>query len=58
MLAGQNINSQMISTGRAWPYKKYSKRPTLASLESTARANGLGLWSSPTPVAPWTFRRR
>jgi hypothetical protein len=33
MLAGQNINSQMISTGRAWHYKKYSKSPALASLE-------------------------
>jgi micrococcal nuclease len=58
MLAGQNINSRMISTGRAWHYKKYSKSPALASLESTARANGLGLWSTPTPVAPWTFRKR
>jgi len=58
MLAGQNINSQMISTGRAWHYKRYSKSPTLASLESTARANGLGLWNTPTPVAPWTFRKR
>ena len=37
LLAGQNINSQMISTGRAWHYKKYSKSPALASLESTAR---------------------
>jgi micrococcal nuclease len=58
MLAGQNINSQMISTGRAWHYKKYSKSPTLASLEHTARANGLGLWSTPTPVAPRNYRKR
>jgi micrococcal nuclease len=58
MLAGQNINSQMISTGRAWHYNKYSKSPALASLESTARANSLGLWHTPTPVAPWTFRKR
>jgi len=48
----------MISTGRAWHYKRYSKSPALASLESTARANGLGLWSSDGPVAPWTFRKR
>jgi len=48
----------MISTGRAWHYKRYSKSPTLASLEDTARANGLGLWNTPTPVAPWTFRKR
>jgi hypothetical protein len=39
MLAGQNINSQMISTGRA-------------SLESTARAHSLGLWSGDSPIAP------
>jgi micrococcal nuclease len=58
MLAGQNINSQMISTGRAWHYKKYSKSPALASLETTARANSLGLWSGTSPVAPWTFRKR
>jgi micrococcal nuclease len=58
MLADQNINSQMISTGRAWHYKKYSKSPTLASLESTARARSLGLWGSDNPMAPWTFRKR
>jgi micrococcal nuclease len=58
MLAGQNINFLMISTGRAWHYKKYSQSPALASLESTARANSLGLWSSASPVAPWTFRKR
>jgi hypothetical protein len=34
------------------------KSPALASLESTARANGLGLWGTPTPVAPRTFRKR
>jgi len=48
----------MIDTGHAWHYKKYSKSPALASLESTARANGLGLWASDGLVAPWTFRKR
>jgi len=51
LLAGQNINSQRISTGRAWHFKRYSKSPTLAALETSARANGLGLWNTPTPVA-------
>ncbi len=51
-------------TGHAWHYKhykhykRYSKSPALASLESTARANALGLWSTPTPVVPRAFRKR
>ena len=58
LLAGQNINAHMINTGHAWHYKRYSKSPTLANMESAARVNGLGLWNTPTPVAPWTFRKR
>jgi len=58
MLAGQNINSQMINTGRAWHYRQYSKSATLAALETAARASGLGLWHTPTPVAPWNYRKR
>jgi hypothetical protein len=51
-------SSPVSSLPPAWHYKKYSKSPALASLESTARAHNLGLWGTPTPVAPWTYRKR
>ncbi|PKN85403.1 MAG: hypothetical protein CVU46_11160 [Chloroflexi bacterium HGW-Chloroflexi-8] len=53
-----NVNRELVRTGYAWHYKKYSKDPDLAELERNARSQRLGLWSQPNPEAPWDFRHK
>ncbi len=50
------INYSMISNGLAWHYKKYSNEPMLAEAEQDAKANLIGLWKDPNPIAPWDWR--
>jgi endonuclease YncB( thermonuclease family) len=53
---GKSANAHQVESGYAWVYRKYSNDANLIALEATARSNGLGLWSDPSPVAPWDFR--
>ena len=54
---GVNINKELVKNGLAWHYKKYSKDDSYAQLEIYARTNKIGIWSHPTPIAPWNFRK-
>jgi endonuclease YncB( thermonuclease family) len=54
---GSNLNKQIVGAGYAWQYKRYSKDPEYADLESSAREAGLGLWQDKAPVPPWEWRR-
>ena len=54
---GMFVNEQLIARGYAWYYKKQTKDKRLALLEETARDGKLGLWSDPSPVPPWKFKR-
>jgi len=57
-----DINLAMVAAGFAWHYKHYeseqpaSDRGLYSRTEATARAQGVGLWRDPQPVAPWTWR--
>lgn len=55
---GRSLNRELVHAGYAWWYRKYSKDTSLKALESDARANHLGLWADPNPVAPWDWRHR
>jgi len=50
------INKELLLRGLAWHYVKFDTDPDLAQLEADARANKVGLWQQPDPVAPWDFR--
>lgn len=52
-----NVNKEMVKSGLAWHYKKYSKSDEYAQLENVARKNRVGLWADKSVVAPWDFRR-
>lgn len=58
----RDINLAMVAAGLAWHYKLYENeqptadRPLYSSAEEMARAQRLGLWRDPQPVAPWTWR--
>jgi endonuclease YncB( thermonuclease family) len=54
-----SINGEMVKTGFAWWYQKYSpKEIKLADLQTDARKNRRGLWIDPAPVAPWDYRKK
>lgn len=55
---GKNLNEELIKSGLAWHYKKYSSDKNLAEMEIQAKRHHIGLWADPRPVAPWKFRRR
>jgi endonuclease YncB( thermonuclease family) len=57
-----DVNLQMIRQGLAWHYRAYAAeqsaadRKRYAAAEVAARAQPIGLWQDPQPVAPWLFR--
>jgi endonuclease YncB( thermonuclease family) len=55
---GRILNHELVKAGLAWWDPKYAPRDTkLRSLEDEARAEKRGLWSHPTPIPPWEFRK-
>jgi endonuclease YncB( thermonuclease family) len=54
---GSNINKQMVQSGLAWHFKKYSKNKEYALLENIAKQKKLGLWAHSKPIAPWVWRK-
>ncbi len=55
---GLNVNKEMVKSGLAWHYKKYSANIEYAELEAIARKNRTGLWADKDVTAPWNFRKR
>ena len=53
----RDVSLELVKSGLAWHYKKYSSNPTLASAEQQARAEGAGIWSLPDLIPPWEQRR-
>jgi len=52
----RDVSSEMVSSGLAWHFKKYSSDNNLAQLEDSARGSRIGLWSMAAPKAPWIYR--
>ena len=53
------INHEMVSRGHAWWSEKYAPHSLkLASAQIAAMQSKLGLWSQPTPIEPWVWRKR
>jgi len=53
-----NVNVEMVDAGHAWHFTKYSKDRNLADAELRARKEKFGLWSTPSPIPPWDWRRK
>jgi endonuclease YncB( thermonuclease family) len=64
VVAGGDANLEQLKAGLAWHYKKYEREQDLqdrliyAEAEEQARAGRLGLWSDPSPVPPWDWRKQ
>lgn len=53
-------NQRMVAQGMAWANTEkrgqFLRDPRLPAVQETARAQSVGLWSEPDPVAPWQWR--
>ncbi|TLD70342.1 thermonuclease family protein [Phragmitibacter flavus] len=54
---GRDVNLEMVATGMAWHYVRYSKDAKLAAAEREARLARLGLWSQRGAIPPWEWRK-
>lgn len=54
---GIDPRHELLKAGLAWTSEK-SPLPDLEALREEARNNNRGLWGSPDPTPPWTFRRQ
>lgn len=51
-----NVNLEMVRSGFAWHFVKYSKDSTLSAAQEEASARKAGLWAGFNPLAPWSYR--
>jgi endonuclease YncB( thermonuclease family) len=55
---GKSLNKELLKAGLAWWYRYYAPREwELGAIEANARKAKTGLWSRPTAIPPWEFRR-
>ena len=55
---GRLVNAELVGAGMAWWYEQYAKdESNLKQLQEQARAEHMGLWNDPAPVAPWIWRK-
>jgi endonuclease YncB( thermonuclease family) len=52
-----DVSSEMVKLGAAWVYVRFSSDETLPPLQAEAQRSKVGLWSLPSPVAPWEWRK-
>ncbi|HEY9712572.1 MAG TPA: thermonuclease family protein [Chroococcales cyanobacterium] len=54
---GADLNKELVKRGLAWWSDKFAPGDaTLSKLQTDAKTQKLGLWSSDKPVPPWIFR--
>ncbi len=54
---GIDAQAHQVKTGMAWVYDRYVTDQGLYALQREAKREKRGLWSDPSPVPPWDFRR-
>ncbi len=57
---GQILNGELVQAGLAWVYPRYCKKSICASwkgMETSAKKQKIGIWSSTAPVSPWQWKR-
>lgn len=55
---GTDANAEQVRRGYAWIYTRFAPRNSpLYAVEHEARSARRGLWTDPSPVAPWEWRR-
>lgn len=54
---GECVNKELVKSGLAWHYIKYSSDTSYQQLEIRARTEKTGIWSEENPIAPWNWRK-
>lgn len=54
---GTDANAEQVKRGMAWVYDRYVTDHSLYELQNNARSSRHGLWSGPSPVPPWEWRK-
>jgi endonuclease YncB( thermonuclease family) len=52
-----DMSLELIKNGLAWYDKKSQDDKKLAKAQKKAKKSKTGLWSKPTPAAPWVYRQ-
>lgn len=54
------VNAEQVKAGMAWAYRLHGKAvdPTMVELETKARSERVGLWSTPAAIEPWKWRHQ
>jgi endonuclease YncB( thermonuclease family) len=55
---GTDASAEQVRAGMAWVFDRYMTDRSLYALRDAARADRLGLWIDPAPLAPWEWRRQ
>ncbi|MAV34903.1 MAG: hypothetical protein CMJ59_05545 [Planctomycetaceae bacterium] len=53
---GRSLSRELVRSGFAWHYKKYSDDDALSRCEREARQAKRGLWAGTDPTPPWQWR--
>ena len=53
---GRSLNEELVRSGYAWWFQKYSDDPKLEKLEADAKSQKRGLWADSRSIAPWDWR--
>lgn len=53
----RDVAAELVGRGLAWVRRAYAPTSRLIGLEETARDARRGLWSDPSPVPPWIWRK-
>lgn len=57
IVAGKDINLEMVRTGMAWAYDRYVHDPRYFVVQRNAKDNRVGLWADKSPIRPSEWRR-
>jgi len=57
IVAGKDVNAELVRQGMAWVYRKYTNDQTLYALEAQAKRAKRGLWTTDHPIEPWLWRK-
>ena len=55
---GKDLSKELLASGLAWHYKRYSNNQVFAEIEKHAQSMRLGLWQEKSPTPPWEWRHR
>jgi micrococcal nuclease len=55
---GKNLAEELVSRGLAWWWPQYApEEESLKNYQARAQKEKIGLWSAPSPKAPWKHRQ-